>query len=127
MNNGKDTAAIRKMLDSVTAEIRELEDRLDVLQERELTLTEWLKEETPQQAALSMDMPAAIPPLHAFFLGLVRAQPMNIDQLAEAAAEKGLIGRRKSPKRVANIVLQTLRKYDLVKKTGENWAAKKQI
>jgi len=122
--------SIKAMLESVRAEKKQLEDRLETLEERENTLQAWFAEEQPRQAELPGGNGSAVggTPLSAFLRSvLADGKPRTTQELATlTAARGGLIKENSAPGRVVHFAMIGLLQHELVRRTndGERWVKK---
>src|SRR5258708_28767623 len=125
-----DAKTIRDMLQAVRAERKRIADRDDVLEEREETLLEWLKEETPEQAALPLngeDKQQSASPLSRF---LERALATGVKQTTDelvvlAQADPEVAEKYLQPAKAINFTLQGWKHFGRVHQdAGKRWFMK---
>lgn len=125
-----DAKTIRDMLIAVRAERKRLEDRIDVLEEREETLVEWLKEEAVQQEDGPLGNGEAARPTTplAKFLDLALANSkQTTEELAELLKSDPVLSEaHRSPGRAVNLTLQGWKRLGRVGKDGSGRWYKKQ-
>lgn len=120
--------SIQAMLTKLREEKAQLESRLELLEEREGTLQEWLAEEQPTQPDLDMAGGAnGGTPLSAFLRSaLADGKPHTLSDLsALAKARGGLIGEGKMPGRVLHFALLGLSQHGHVERRKDGWVGKK--
>lgn len=120
-----DAETIRAMLAAIRAERRSIADRDAVLEEREETLLEWLKEEAPIQRALieaGTNGSRSSTPLGKFLeIALANGAKHTTQELAELVKKnEDLAAKHESPGRAVNFLLQGWKNHGYVLKDAQD-------
>lgn len=117
------------MLNSLREEKRQLERRLETVEEREETLKAWLAEEQPAQREL--EIPEAVTggtPLSVFLRGvLADSKPHSLQEITKRVVDRGgLIRENVTPGRAVHFALIGLQQRHYVRRNKDGtWVEEK--